>query len=261
MKRSIATLVALTGLGLAATLTQAADDSFVGKWKFNPEKSQLSGLDYKIEDAGGGKYKFVFGDDVETLTLDGKPHKTKYGNMWSIKQTGPKTWDSTMKRNGKEISTSKWNLSDDGQTLTTTDQNMRPDGSKGTAEMTFKREGSGSGLAGDWKSESFKDMSPTTIEITKGKTGGYVRLNPAYKSRLAFTFDGKESSPTGPQVAKGTTVTAKKTGDNSMELTYKLNGKTTETDHYELSADGKTLTDTINYPGVDKAEVDVFDRE
>jgi len=46
-----------------------------------------------------------------------------------------------------------------------------------------------------------------------------------------------------------------------MELTYKLKSKVTETDSWELSSDGKTLTDTITFPGVDKQEVDVFDRQ
>ena len=46
-----------------------------------------------------------------------------------------------------------------------------------------------------------------------------------------------------------------------MELTYKLQGKTTETDRWELSADGKTLTQTVTYAGVSKPEVDVYDRE
>ena len=46
-----------------------------------------------------------------------------------------------------------------------------------------------------------------------------------------------------------------------MKLTYKLNGKMTETDSWELSADGKTLTCTINFPGESKAEVDVYDRQ
>ena len=36
-----------------------------------------------------------FGDDVETLTLDGKGHVTKYGDTWSIKATGPNSWEST----------------------------------------------------------------------------------------------------------------------------------------------------------------------
>ena len=46
-----------------------------------------------------------------------------------------------------------------------------------------------------------------------------------------------------------------------MELTYKLKGKTIETDKLELSTDGKTLTQTTTYPGVSKPEVDIFDRQ
>ena len=56
-------------------------------------------------------------------------------------------------------------------------------------------------------------------------------------------------------------VSASKTDDHNMELTYKLQGKTTETDRWELSADGKTLTQTVTYAGVSKSEVDVYDRE
>jgi len=49
MKSITLTLVAITGLGLcAAPLVLAEDDSFVGKWKFNPDKSQLNGLTYKV---------------------------------------------------------------------------------------------------------------------------------------------------------------------------------------------------------------------
>src|SRR2546421_11394061 len=93
MYRRLAVFFALLSVMSASAL--AADDSFVGKWKFNPDKSQLTGLDYKIEDAGGGQYRFIFGDDVETLTLDGKGHVTKYGDTWSIKTTGPSSWEST----------------------------------------------------------------------------------------------------------------------------------------------------------------------
>ena len=85
--------------------------------------------------------------------------------------------------------------------------------------------------------------------------------NPTFKDRLNFKFDGKDYTPTGPRVAKGMTVSAEKVDDHTMELTYKLNGKTIETDRWELAADGKTLTDSITYPGVTKQEVDVLDRQ
>jgi hypothetical protein len=127
----------------------------------------------------------------------------------------------------------------------------------------LKRNGTGSGgIAGDWESSSTKITSPLTIEIAKSKGGdGYSLINPSYKEHLDFKFDDKEHTPIGPRVPKGTTVMAKKVDDHTVELTYKLKGKTTETDKWELSADGKTLTDTITYAGITKPEVDVYDRQ
>jgi len=259
MYRRLAVFLAL--LSLISVTAFAADDSFVGKWKFNHDKSQMTGLDYKIEDAGGGRYKFSFGDDVETLTLDGKPHVTKYGDTWSIKATGPSSWDSTTERDGKVTAKSKWTVSADNQTFTSIDENMRPDGSTGKTEAVFKRTGGTTGLAGTWTTTSVKILSPTSITIAKWQGDGYSRTSAVFKETLEFKLDGKEYTPKGPRVAKGMTVTAKKLDDHSMELTYKLNGKTSETDKYEVSADGKTLTQTITYPGVSKPEIDVWNRE
>jgi hypothetical protein len=239
----------------------AADDSFVGKWKFNPDKSQLTGLDYKIEDAGGGQYRFMFGDDVETMTLDGKGHVTKFGDTWSIKTTGPSSWESTNELDGKVTNKSKWTISADNQTFTSMDESTRPDGTTGRSEAIFKRTGGTSGLVGTWQSTSVKVLSPSSITFAKWQGDGYTRTNPVFKETFDFKLDGKEYTPKGPRVPKGTTVTAKMSGDHAMELTYKLKGKTTETDKLEVSADGKTLTQTVTYPGVSKPEIDVWDRE
>jgi hypothetical protein len=259
MYRRLSVFFALLSVMTAGAL--AADDSFIGKWKFNPDKSQMIGLDYKIEDAGGGQYRFIFGDDVETLTLDGKGHVTKYGDTWSIKATGPNSWESTNERDGKVTNKSKWTVSADGQTFTSTDENTRPDGTTGRSEAIFKRTGGTSGLTGAWQTTSVKVLSPTSIAIAKWQGDGYTRTSPAFKETLEFKLDGKEYTPKGPRVPPGMTVTAKKIDDHNMELTYKLKGKTIETDKYEVSADGKTLTQTATYPGVSKSEVDVYDRE
>jgi hypothetical protein len=259
MYRRLSVFFALLSVMSANAL--AADDSFIGKWKFNPDKSQLTGLDYKIEDAGGGQYRFIFGDDVETLTLDGKGHVTKYGDTWSIKTTGPNSWESTNERDGKVTNKSKWTVSADGQTFTSTDESMRPDGTRARSEAALKRTGGTSGLVGAWESTSVKVLSPTSIAIAKWQGDGYTRTNPAYKETLDFKLDGKEYTPKGPRVPPGMAVTAKKTDDHSMELTYKLKGKTIETDKYEVSADGKTLTQTVTYSGVSKPEIDIYDRK
>ena len=254
-------LASLASLALITASALAVDDSFVGKWKLNPDKSQFSGLPYKIEDAGGGQYRFAFGEDVETLPLDGKDHSTKYGNTWAIIQTGPNKWKWTRKRDGKVIAISNWSVSEDGQIFSSSRESMRPDGSTSHEELKFKRTAGTSGLVGDWESTEVKMTSPTTLEIGKWQGNGYSFLDPAYKERVDFKLDGKDYTPKGPRVAKGTTVTASKIDDHTMELTYKLKGETTETERYELSADGKTLTQTTTYPGVSKSEIGVYDRK
>jgi hypothetical protein len=175
--------------------------------------------------------------------------------------TGPSSWESTTTRDGKVTNKSKWSISVDGQTFTSIDENTRPDGSTGRSEATLKRTGGASRLAGAWESTSVKVLSPISLEMAKWQGDGYSLINPANKEHLDFKLDGKDYTPSGPRVAKGTTVTARKIDDHNIELTYKLKGKSTETDKCELSADGKTLTQTVTYAGVSKPEIDVYDRE
>jgi hypothetical protein len=247
---------------LTAAFAQTSDNSFGGKWKLNPEKSQLSGLTYEVQDAGKDKITFKFGDTSETVSLNGTPHTTRYGNTWQITRKDDKTFHWVQKRSGKTTSDATWTVADDGATSTYDNTETKADGSTSHDVVTLKRtEGNGPGLIGTWQSTDIKIGTPDTMEITKSGTDGYTMMNPAYKAETKFKTDGKEYTPKGPRVAPGLTVSAKEAGDNKLELTYKLKGKVTETDNWELSSDGKTLTETITFPGEDKQEVDVFERE
>jgi hypothetical protein len=261
MKPITAVFVAIIATLGVASLTFAQNDSFVGKWKFNPETSQLNGLTYIVADAGNGQYTFTFGDDSETLTL-GKEHTTKYGSTWLVTQKAPNAWRWLRKRDGKVTSDAMWTVADDGATSTYVSTEMHPDGSSSKDETDLKRSAGGnSGLVGNWESTAIKVGSPTTIEMAKWEGTGYSLKSPAFKAQTDFKPDGKEYTPKGPQVPKGLTVSAKAIDAHTIELTYKLKGKTTETDRWELSPDGKTLTATVNYSGVSKPEVDVYDRQ
>jgi len=81
------------------------------------------------------------------------------------------------------------------------------------------------------------------------------------REHLRLKPDDKNYPHEGPRVPKGETMSAKQNGDRGLELTYALKGKTLETERWELSEDGKNLTNTISFPGQAKEEVDVFDRE
>ena len=152
-------------------------------------------------------------------------------------------------------------MSEDGATSTYVSTETRPNGSASHDETKLKRTAGSSGLVGTWESTEIKIGMPTTLEMAAWGKDGYSMKNPVYKGETDFKLDGKEYTPKGPRVPKGTTVSGKQIDERTLELTYKLNGKTTETDHRELSADGKTLTDSVIYTGVDKKEVDVFDRQ
>jgi hypothetical protein len=246
---------------LVSTTLLAADSSFVGKWKLNPHKSKFTGLQEKIEDLGGNKYKFMFGDDIETLVMDGKEHPTKYGNMWSVTKEGPNSWKSVEKRNGKVTSTATWTLSEDGKMFTSTTDGNRPDGSTFKNVFKAKRIAGSSGLAGTWESTEMKLGSPADWEIEAYKGDGLSLMTPADKERIDLKLDGKDYPDKGPRVAAGTTASGKRIDQSTVEITSKLKGKPVYTQRLELSKDGKTLTGTLHFPGVTKSETDVYERQ
>ena len=246
---------------LAASTVWAADPSFAGKWKLDPKKSKFTGLQEKIENLGGDKYKFAFGDDVETITLDGKEHPTKYGNMWSVTKAGENSWKSVHKRGGKVTSTATWTLSNDGKMFTSATDGTRPDGSTYHNVFKAKRIAGGPGLAGTWESIEIKMNSPAAIEIQPWEKDGWSIITPSQKEQVNLKFDGKDYADKGPRVAKGTTISGKRIDNRTVELTTKLNGKTQYTEHMQLSADGKTITSTLHFAGVAKPEIDVYGRQ
>ncbi len=153
-------LALIASLCLISATAFAADDSFVGKWKLNPAKSQFAGLTYKVAEAGPDKYTFTFGDDSETMTL-GKEHLTKYGNTWLITKNGPNSWKWTQKRKGKITSDAIWSVSKDGATSTYVSTEMRPDGSTSHDETTLKRTAGTSGLAERGSAPRSRSVLPT----------------------------------------------------------------------------------------------------
>jgi len=75
----------------------AVDDPFVGTWKLNPQESKMTGQKYTVQNLGGNKYRFTFGDDSQTIVADGTDQPSKFGGTWSVKQDGPNSWTEVEK--------------------------------------------------------------------------------------------------------------------------------------------------------------------
>lgn len=250
-------LVLLLAGGIGASAT---DTPFVGIWKLNKDKSQYTGFREVVNDLGDNKYEFAYGDDKQTIVADGADHPTKYGDTWAMKQESPDKWVFITKRNGKVTGNEIWTYTNGGNTLTIDHKGTHADGSSYTNKEVLKRVSGGPGIAGVWESQS-EQFTPVDWEIKPWGTDGLSLITPADKEHLELKFDGKQYPDHGPRVAPGSTASAKRIDDHTIELTDKLNGKAVDTQELKLSDDGKTLTVTVHSAGVEKPMILVFEKQ
>jgi hypothetical protein len=260
---------------VAGQLT-AADDPFIGKWKFNRDKSKLIGQRVKIEDLGANTYKFDDGAVPQVIIADGTDQPREFGGTVSFIKTGENTWKMVSKTGGRVLSESSWSLSPDDITLTIEATGTRFDGSKFDDRMVVTRLKGTSGLAGTWESKSEKlsnprpgcprDMggpggpAPPNWEIQPYE-GSLLFVYPSSHRRLDIKFDGKDYSEAGPSAPKGIVTSGKRLKSDTIQLTEKHDGKVLDTAEYRVSAESKTLTITIHNTGQKNAIVEVYDRQ
>ncbi|MBV9302958.1 MAG: hypothetical protein JOY62_16015 [Acidobacteriaceae bacterium] len=246
---------------LVVAAVSAADDPFVGTWKLNTQESKMTGFQEKIQSLGDNKYKFTFGNNSDVIVADGTDQPSNFGGTWSLKQEGPNTWKSVDKQNGKTTSSGTWTMSDDGKEMTIKNEGTREDGSTFNNTFKLKRLAGSSGLAGTWQSTEANISSPVDWKIEKYESDGLSFVFPSNNERLDFKFDGKDYTATGPRVTPGSTSSARRVDDRTIEVTDKLKGKVMSRDEYKVSEDGRKLTITAHYPGVSTPETTVYDRQ
>ena len=82
---------------------------------------------------------------------------------------------------------------------------------------------------------------------------------PGSKDSLVTKLDGTPSSPTGPQMVQGVSVTYKKASATRLDYTVDLKGKKIAEGFDTISADGKTYTETSWAPGkMDEKTISVY---
>jgi hypothetical protein len=234
-------------LSLLCTLSArviAADDPFVGNWKLKPERSRFAGFLEKIEDLGGYKYKFTTGEKVETIVLDGEDHPNGKDTTWALRQIAPNKWKSIDKMNGQITATSTWTVSNDGKTFTSVTEGINPDGSRYKREFTARRLAGKSGLIGTWAGGGPKEHVPTDWSIQPYQSGGLSFIS-RDGERLDLKFDGKDYPDKGRNVALGSTVSAKRVDQRTIEMSAKVDGKPVYTQRVQVSKDNRMLAVAI----------------
>lgn len=239
----------------------AADDPFVGEWKLNPSKSRFAD-EMKVETAGANKYVFDFvGGSPETIVVDGTDQPGIFGTTLSVTVLGPDSWKVVRKKDGRMLLTANWELSKDGNTLKDDFTEMGPNGSSSKVKYVYKRTAGKEGFAGTWESISEQVNFVLVRKVQPYQGDGLSFINPAEEVTKSLKFDGKDYPKQGPNVEKGSVSSGRRVNERTLEITDKINGKTTETEQIELSPDLKTLTMTVHTEGKSKPDILVFDRE
>jgi hypothetical protein len=238
----------------------AADDPFCGKWKMNMGKSKLTGEQWKIEDLGGNKYKWTDGNVSDTFVADGSDQPVHFGRTLSLAPEGPNSWKMVIKQDGRVISSMTHSVSEDGKTQSIKGTDIKPDGTTSDFNVTLKRVGSGSGLAGTWESTDVKFTSPDEWDISAYDGDGLSFNTPSYQDTLSMKFDGKDYEEKGPTVAPGSVSAGKRVNARTLEITDKVKGEVMDHATYEVSPDGKTLTLTIHDTGQPEPIIVVYDK-
>ena len=251
----VVVLIAVFGSALLA------DDPFVGKWKLNLAKSKLTGQVMEIKEVPGKGYEFKEDEHTDVIFADGLDHPTHFGDTMSITQKKSDTWAITWKREGKVVMDTVWKVSKDSRTLTYTATGMRPNGQRFSNQMTARRMGGDSGLAGRWESTDVKLSSPREIYIEMWGSDGQVITFPGRKEVIRMKFDGKEYADEGPTVVEGATSSGRRIDERTIETTEKIKNRLIETAKATISADGNTQTIVITEPDDPTPVILVYERE
>jgi hypothetical protein len=264
MRRTFAllALAVLTGGGpLVAQSEKAGDLPYAGRWKLNVAKSDFGETTATYAKVGSDEMQFTMAGQSYKFKVDGKDYPSLLGRSSAWKQIDPNTWETLTKQNGTLIATDTTKLSVDGNTMTVHSKGPKPAG--GTFEQTtvYSRVSGGPGLEGKWKTKNIQTSAPTVLELApSGSDGLSVRI-PDFKINADLKFDGKDYPATGPAMPPGLTLAIKKTGPRSFDLVEKQNGKPLFNLSFEVSADGKTLTETGGPVGVDEKFKAIYERQ
>ena len=250
---------ACVALAMSALPCVAIGQSWDGTWKLNQAKSKMTGSTATITQNGNmytvdtGSFKFNF-------ACDGKDYNFLPDRTISCLGSG-NSFTMDWKLNGKVQSTTKRTISADGKTMTDVETGKRPDGTAYTDHETDTRVGSGSGMAGTWRSTVVKNSAPDIVVM---KVNGDVLHieNPGYKSVSDTKLDGTPAAIKGPTAPAGLMVSNKSDGPNKVLGVATLNGKEIGRDVMTLSADGKTMTDVSWTPGKEsEKQTYVYERQ
>ncbi len=243
----------------AAAAALAADAPYIGTWKADTAKSNLAGSTITYEKLPSGEWQATADGVSYKFKMDGNDYPDNLGDMAAWKNIDSTTWQTTWKANGKVISTDTVHLGADGL-LTVTTKGTKPNGAPIDDATILQRVSGGPGLAGKWKTKTYRSNNPDVMQIIGAGADGLSFKN-SYGVECAGKTDGKDYPCKGPATPDGWTLSWTKSGASGLTATIKKDGKPLYRYTYSVSPDGKTLTSTGGAVATRETTKMVWDRQ
>jgi hypothetical protein len=253
--RRLATLL-LVSLSIVAVRAQdkatQASRPFIGRWKLNAAKSDLTTTRLVFATSPAGDITMTMQGLSQTFRIDGKERPGMMGSTALWTETGPRSWRTVYRMARVDNNIDNYTLSADGQTLTMTTDFLVP--TKSWQTMTFARISGRPGLMGTWQTKSLQGDSWLELTAADGARVSVHWL--PLDGTAVVTPDGKEAPITGPpaSVAPGMTAALKVTGPRTFDLSMKMNGADTAVGRFTVAADGKSMTVNSTFGPVGPAQ-------
>ena len=210
------------------------------------------------ENLGGDKCAFHLGGGPEKIVVDGTDQAAAFETTLSVTVLGPDAWKVVRKKDGRMLLTGNWKLSQDGNTLTDNYTEFDPKGSPSTTNYLFTQRLAGEVLPGLAEHDPMTSSFVLQIRPYEGNGRSFIR---SPQDTRNLKLDGKDYPVEGRGVPPGSTSSARRVDDRTLEITDKVNGKVTRIDRREISPDLKNLTRTVRPVGQREPAIFVFERQ
>lgn len=179
------------------------------------------------------------------VKADGTDQKVTdpYSDALSVKVIDDHNIENTFKKNGKVVFTQKQSVSSDGNTMTvnwiyTGNPSGGPQNGTETSKRVAKAPAGANLISGSWRTEKV-DVSAETLTYTFKVNGDELTMTSPTGQSYTAKLDGTDAPFKGDPGL--TTVAVKMLGKDTLEETYKRDGKVAVIYKSTVSADGKTL--------------------
>lgn len=232
----------------AASSCRGPSPDWNGTWRLVPAKCNIPGPGhiFKISKDPDGMYHSGSGGETANFRCDGKGYQQQNLMTAFCTQQNSSELEITDFKNGTKMITVQWKLSSDGKAMTARLTRFYGDGE--STENRYVRTSGSTGFAGAWRSTSPLAGIASLWQITMGSNAVHYSF-PDRAVHVDAFLDGTYTAFDGPMVSPKVSIAVREHGPRELDFAEKSNGRVFEVGKWQISLDGRSLTDSYWAPG------------